>query len=95
MKSLTDLPTPPGHTIEGIAALGGMGTILRAREHSTGRLVALKVLNPSSSPEAHQRFTAEARLTASLEHPNIVPVHTIGSTPDKHEFQHLEAEAIR
>ena len=86
MKSLADLPTPPGHTIEGIAALGGMGTILRAREHSTGRLVALKVLNPSSSPEAHQRFTAEARLTASLEHPNIVPVHTIGSTPDEAPF---------
>ena len=77
---------PQGHTIEGVAALGGMGTILRAREQSTGRLVALKVLKRSSSAEAHGRFTFEARLTASLEHPNIVPVHTIGSTPNDSPF---------
>lgn len=77
---------PPGHTIEGVAALGGMGTILRAREESTARLVALKVLKRSSTDEARRRFTSEARLTAALEHPNIVPVHTIGSTPNDSPF---------
>lgn len=73
---------PPGLSIEGVAALGGMGTILSAREDSTGRLVALKVLKRSSTDEARRRFTSEARLTAALEHPNIVPVHAIGSTPN-------------
>ena len=63
-----------------------MGTIIRAREESTGRLVALKVLKRSSTDEARRRFTSEARLTAALEHPNIVPVHTIGSTPNDSPF---------
>jgi serine/threonine protein kinase len=63
-----------------------MGTILRARETSSGRIVALKVLKRQSSSEALRRFESEARLTAKLEHPNIVPVHAMGSTPNKVPF---------
>jgi serine/threonine protein kinase len=77
---------PPGLVIESVSAIGGMGTILRARETSSGRIVALKVLKQQSSSEALRRFESEARLTAKLEHPNIVPVHAMGSTPNKVPF---------
>ncbi|MEE2830210.1 MAG: serine/threonine-protein kinase, partial [Myxococcota bacterium] len=63
---------------------GGMGRVLAARDPELGRTVALKVLlDPDQvSEEQLQRFVAEARITSQLEHPNIVPVHDFGVTPE-------------
>src|SRR3954470_8257146 len=63
---------------------GGMGVVFLARDVALHRLVAIKVLRQelSSSEEHRERFRREARLTARLSHPNIVPVHTFGEQDD-------------
>jgi WD40 repeat protein/serine/threonine protein kinase len=65
------------YDIGGIVAQGGMGAILDAREATTERTVAMKVMLDSTSPQGMTRFIAEAKITAQLEHPNIVPVHEL------------------
>ena len=56
---------------------GGMGIVLLARDERLDRQVALKVLPPSlaNQPDTRERFLREARMSAQLSHPNIVPVH--------------------
>ncbi len=59
---------------------GGMGAVYLAEDSQLGRKVALKV--PHFSADAGnalvERFRREARLAASLEHPNLCPVHDVG-----------------
>jgi serine/threonine protein kinase len=59
---------------------GGMGVVFLARDVALHRLVAIKVLRHefATSEEHRERFRREARMTARLNHPNIVPVHTFG-----------------
>jgi serine/threonine-protein kinase len=59
---------------------GGMGIVFRARETALDRDVALKVLafDPVLNPEAYARFEREAKLAARLDHPNIVPIFSVG-----------------
>jgi serine/threonine protein kinase/TolA-binding protein len=59
---------------------GGMGSVYEAVEEALGRPVAVKILSPSLAvlPEYVNRFELEARATASLDHPNIVPVFGVG-----------------
>ncbi len=61
---------------------GGMGVVFLARDIALHRLVAIKVLRYefASSEEHRERFRREARMTARLSHPNIVPVHTFGES---------------
>ncbi|MBL8956128.1 MAG: serine/threonine protein kinase [Myxococcaceae bacterium] len=54
---------------------GGMGTVLQARQPSLSRDVAVKV--PRNAGAGSRSLVEEARLTGSLEHPGIVPVHAI------------------
>jgi serine/threonine-protein kinase len=63
---------------------GGMGVVFLARDIALHRLVAIKVLRYefASSHEHRERFRREARMTARLNHPNIVPVHTFGEMDD-------------
>src|SRR5690348_4553324 len=65
------------YTLKGVLGRGGMGTVLSARDDLLRREVAVKVLDPQleAVPELMQSFVEEAKLTAQLEHPNIVPVH--------------------
>src|SRR4051812_6975165 len=69
-----------GYRIEGVLDRGGMGVVYRATDPDLERVVALKIIAPehTQNPTAVARFKAEARLAASLEHPNIVPVHRGG-----------------
>src|SRR6478672_9779365 len=59
---------------------GGMGVVFLARDIALHRLVAIKVLRYefTASDEHRERFRREARMTARLSHPNIVPVHSFG-----------------
>src|SRR5471030_220691 len=66
------------YDIGGVVAQGGMGAILNAKEVNIERVVAMKVMLDSSSPDDLTRFVAEAKVTGQLEHPNIVPVHELG-----------------
>jgi serine/threonine-protein kinase len=59
---------------------GGMGVVFLARDIALHRLVAIKVLRYefASSEDHRERFRREARMTARLSHPNIVPLHSFG-----------------
>jgi peroxiredoxin len=59
------------------AGAGGMGTVYMARQRSTGRIVALKVLGKNACPV---RFAREVDVLARLEHPNIVGYIDHGTT---------------
>ena len=63
---------------------GAMGVVFLARDIALHRLVAIKVLRQemTGSPDHIERFRREARMTARLSHPNIVPVHTFGEIGD-------------
>jgi eukaryotic-like serine/threonine-protein kinase len=63
---------------------GGMGVVFLARDIALHRLVAIKVLRHefATCEEHRERFRREARMTARLSHPNIVPVHTFGEQDD-------------
>lgn len=56
---------------------GGMGTVYRARQSTTGRIVAVKLVR-NSSPEMLERFRREAQAIANLRHPNIVTLFEAG-----------------
>ncbi len=74
----------PGSTLGnyeviGLIGEGGMGSVYRANDSRLGRQVALKIVRPSlvASADHATRFTREARLLASLNHPNIATIHGI------------------
>jgi serine/threonine-protein kinase len=63
---------------------GGMGEVYLGRDPGLNRLLAVKVMRADLGRhrEMEQRFAEEARITGSLQHPNIVPVHNLGRLPD-------------
>ncbi|HZU97504.1 MAG TPA: serine/threonine-protein kinase, partial [Planctomycetota bacterium] len=79
----TEPPSLPGYELLNELGQGGMGVVYRAREESLRREVAVKLIRSGTGgAEARDRFLAEARTTAALDHPNIVPVHELGETPE-------------
>ena len=68
------------YTVGDEFAHGGVGAIHGARDAALNREVAYKVLleHRDNVRSYRLRFVREARLTAQLEHPNIVPVHDLG-----------------
>jgi len=56
---------------------GSTGVVFQAIDQKLDRTVALKVLRPSLGSVARERFIAEARLAASIEHPNVVTIYQI------------------
>jgi predicted Ser/Thr protein kinase len=57
---------------------GGMSVVLQAVQRSLGRSVAVKVARFDLDQRQRERFRAESKLTAWLEHPNITPVYEAG-----------------
>lgn len=89
--------TPGRYSHESEYGYGGMGRILLVHDEYLSRDVALKELLPSRLADDSEaaddspgraissyavRFLKEARITAQLEHPSIVPVHEIGQRAD-------------
>lgn len=64
--------------------LGGIGMVMSGLDPKFGREVAIKVLRPKNRNRRRylSRFIREARTTAQIEHPNIVPVHDFGIFDD-------------
>ena len=60
---------------------GGMGEVYRARDARLGREVAIKILPEgfAQHPDRLRRFEQEARVVATLNHPNILAIHDIGA----------------
>jgi serine/threonine-protein kinase len=67
---------------------GGMGTILRGRDPSLGRELAVKVLldGHKDRPELVRRFVEEAQIGGQLQHPGIVPVYELGAFSDSRPY---------
>lgn len=65
----------------GVLGRGGMGTVLRVLDENLSREVAMKVVSPGrlDPSSASAAFVVEARATARLEHPNVIPVHELGT----------------
>ncbi len=57
---------------------GSTGVVFQALDRTLQRTVALKVLRPSLGVVARDRFLAEARSAASIEHPNVVTIFQVG-----------------
>ena len=65
---------------------GGMGEVWRARDTKLGREVALKMLPEdfADDPDRHARFEREAKVLASLNHPNIATLHALEHLGGQH-----------
>ena len=78
------IPGSPLGPYEIVSALGagGMGEVYRARDTKLNRDVAIKVLLPAiaNDPDRLARFSREARVLASLNHPNIAQIFEIGES---------------
>jgi serine/threonine protein kinase len=72
------------YRIERMLGQGGFGLVYLAHDGQLQRLVAIKVPHRKlvDRPEAAEAYLTEARTVANLDHPNIVPVHDVGSTED-------------
>ena len=89
---LRDLPRlDPGtaigpYRVDSLIGAGGMGEIYRARDTKLNRDVALKVLPQSFTADADRlaRFTREAHVLASLNHPNIAAIYGFEDRGDVH-----------
>src|SRR5687768_15219825 len=93
------MPLLPGASLgryESLVLLGsgGMGDVYRARDSTLGREVAIKVLPEAFAhhPDRLARFAREARLLASLNHPNIASVHALERLEN---LFYLEMELVR
>lgn len=78
----SELPRPelPGYAVTETLGRGGMGVVYLARHEKLGRQVAIKMLlaGPYASKVERERFQREARVLASVRHPNIVSVYDVG-----------------
>jgi serine/threonine-protein kinase PpkA len=75
----------PGYVIKREIGAGGMATVHLATQTSLEREVALKVMSQAlaADPTFSKRFLQEARMLASLAHPNIVAVYDVGVTANQ------------
>ncbi|HWL85194.1 MAG TPA: serine/threonine-protein kinase, partial [Polyangiaceae bacterium] len=66
------------YLLEGRLGAGGMGELFRAHDTVLGRSVALKLLRRSPDAETSALLVREARVAATLSHPNIVTIYDAG-----------------
>ena len=69
------------YEVVGILGAGSFGTVYEVRDRDLGRDIAIKVLDPHlvDDPQEQAAFLEEARSSAQLDHPGIVPVYDVGS----------------
>jgi YVTN family beta-propeller protein len=80
MRDLAPGTVVAGYRIESLVGRGGMGVVYRAMQLDLERVVALKVIAPEllDDKDVRARFLTEARAAASVDHPNVIPVHAAG-----------------
>ncbi len=74
------------YEIIGKIGAGGMSDVYKAKDHTLGRFVAIKVLKSEFSEDINfvTKFRSEAQSAAGLEHPNIVNIYDVGSENEIH-----------
>ena len=86
------------YTIERELGEGGMATVYLAEDLRHERKVALKVLKPElAAVVGAERFLAEIKTTANLQHPYILPLHDSGEADGFLYFvmPYVEGETLR
>ncbi len=80
------LPPQPADGLQFLDLIGqgGFGAVYRAADDRLGRVVAAKVLLDDSS--GRERFLAEAMITGNLQHPHIIPVHSLAVDPRGRDY---------
>lgn len=77
---------------------GAMATVFKAKQLSLDRLVAIKILPRkfSSNTQFIERFYAEGRAAAQLNHPNIVQAYDVGQSGEFHYFvmEYVEGQTV-
>jgi serine/threonine-protein kinase len=83
-EAAADLVRIPGCMVEAELGRGGMGLVLRARDLTLGRPLAVKVLlaRHGHHSEMEQRFLEEAQVMGQLQHPGVPAVHQLGRLAD-------------
>ena len=71
-----------GYRLVSVLGRGGMSVVFRAENPRLGNVIALKVLDPSLAGDDifRTRFLEESRIAASMNHPNVIPIHDMGSS---------------
>ena len=81
-----EAPLPAGerYDVGELLGSGGQGDVYRVFDRHLRRQMVMKVLNADHTRDAISvaRFVQEAQITAQLQHPNIIPVHEIGTLPN-------------
>ncbi len=72
-----------GYRIVRILGEGGFGRVYLAQDEQLQRAVAIKVPRPErlAVPDEAKAYLTEARTVAGLDHPHIVPIFNVGTTP--------------
>jgi serine/threonine-protein kinase len=86
------------YEIERVLGRGGMSVVYLARDRKLKRPVAIKVLDPSVSKRiGAERFLREVRITATLQHPHILPLLDSGTIGDivYSVMPYVEGESLR
>jgi Protein kinase domain len=80
MAELTPGTEFAGCRIDAVVGRGGMGLVYRAVDLRLARPVAIKLIagERASDDEFRARFEREARLTAAIDHPNVIPIYGAG-----------------
>jgi tetratricopeptide (TPR) repeat protein len=90
--SSSEIPAPADRSARlqllGEIARGGMGAVLKGRDHDLGRDLAVKVLLDAhrDRPELVRRFVEEAQIAGQLQHPGVVPVYELGCFGDARPY---------
>src|SRR4051812_13932894 len=88
-----------GYRIESLVGRGGMGVVYRATQLDLGRAVALMLiaLQALEDEAARWLFVSEVHHSASIEHPNIVPIYAGGEKDGTAYFvmRFVEGEDLR
>src|SRR6201997_851609 len=71
-----------GYRLVSVLGRGGMSIVFRAENPRLGNVIALKVLDPALAGDDifRTRFLEESRIASSMNPPNVIPIHDMGSS---------------
>lgn len=99
-ETLVDTVIAGKYHLDELLGRGGMAEIYRATQLNIGKSVVIKVMHRSLSTQSTslKRFQQECRVTAQIDHPNIVSVYDTGISEDQRPYlvmEFIDGESLR